>query len=127
MDLLTAASLGATGGAVIEAVQFWMNVSAWRAARRQAREEKRRTQPRFSRFIDPGPDALAFLTRLALGAAAGALLRNQVVGELAAVMVGASAPVLLLQFGSGRSIGHATQFAPPPAEPVPGAGQGGQP
>ena len=63
--------------------------------------------PRFGRFADPAADFWVLVTRIALGAMAGALFHSQVLGPTAAIAVGASAPALLAQFGN---------------ESVPGAG-----
>jgi len=125
VDWRQAALLAATGGAVIEVVALWRNVDSWRNARKRARLKGRRALPRFTKYIDLPADTAAFVTRLALGAVAGGILHNQVVGSVAAITVGASAPALLLQLRAVRPIAAGLDFGPPsepstlPAQPVP--------
>ena len=117
MDLRQALLLGACGGAIIEVVAFWGNVLAWREARRAVRAAGKKRLPPFTRYFDPAADVLALLTRVALGVVAGGVLREQVVGTVAAIMVGASAPALLLQLGNARSVPAVNQTAAgPPVE-----------
>jgi hypothetical protein len=104
--------LGACGGAVVELVTFWQNLEAWRAARGRARAKAGKSLPRFTKYVDPAADLAAFLTRLVLGAITAGILHGQLAGSVAAVMVGASAPALLLQFGRAKAISRAVAFDP---------------
>ncbi|MFF4199695.1 hypothetical protein ACFYZ8_03050 [Streptomyces sp. NPDC001668] len=110
---------GALGGCVIEAIAFYGNVSAWQAERREllAQPQEGRPLPTLRARIDIPADSLVFLTRLALGAIAGALFHSQIIGMTAAVAVGASAPGLLRQLGTTRPVQEAVQ-EPQPADPV---------
>lgn len=104
MDWPTATALGAVGGAVVEAISAWENLVVWQKARHGARASHHRPLPKLNRYIDPLADTLVAVTRLVLGAAAGALLHLQVTGTIAAIAVGASAPALLRQLGTVRSV-----------------------
>lgn len=119
MNWLQAVLLGACGGAVVELVTFWQNIEAWRVARKSARAMAEKSLPRFNEYVDPSADLAAFLTRLALGAITGGVLHDQLVGTPAAIMVGASAPALLLQFGRARAISRAVRFDPASTSPPP--------
>lgn len=115
-----AAIFGAAGGLVLEAVFTWRRLYAWQHARHATADMKER--PRLSQFIDPAPDLSVALTRAALGAIAGLLLRSEVTGIYAALTVGASAPALLASLGRATTITeaspHGEQFdGPPPIGP----------
>ncbi|MGX1762182.1 hypothetical protein ACWIG5_35665 [Streptomyces lydicus] len=110
MNWLTTVLAGAAGGLVVEAVAFLSNLNEYRQARRKARGARRRTLPSWNRYFDPGPDALAAVTRLLLGAAAAGLFHGRVSTVLAAVAVGASAPALLGQIGAARPVGELTEL-----------------
>lgn len=110
-----AAVFGAVGGLVVEAVFTWRRLSAWQHARHAAVGAKER--PRLREFIDPAADLSVALTRAALGAIAGLLLRSEVTGIYAALTVGASAPALLASLGRATSITGAGS----PGEPLDGA------
>lgn len=110
MDWQTATLLGAVGGLIVELLPAREYIVAWGKARHNARA-KDKPLPKLTRYIDPAADVLALLTRTMLGALAGWLFRHQVTGELAAVMIGASAPAILLQLGNAKSLGAALQHA----------------
>lgn len=110
MDWLTAAWLGAAGGALVQAVALYVYVGNWHEARRQCRDRQDPVLPPLSRFVDLPADAAVALTRLVLGAAAGAIFHGQIIGMAAAIAVGASAPAVLQQLGQVRSIRAAVQF-----------------
>lgn len=112
MDGLTAASFGAMGGAIVEIINLWGELVSWQADRRTAREHHT-AQPGWQPYVDPVPDALVALSRLALGALAGFVFHGQITGQTAAVAVGASAPALLRQLGSVRTI-RETVIGPTP-------------
>ncbi|WP_327714255.1 hypothetical protein OG381_01625 [Streptomyces sp. NBC_00490] len=97
---------GATGGLVVEIVVFYGRIAAWQTARHRALAKGKRGEqlPRFDKYVDPPSDVLAALTRLSLGAGAGWIFAPQLTGALAAVAVGASAPALLRQLGSARTL-----------------------
>jgi hypothetical protein len=121
VDWASTAAYGALGGGVIEAVVFYGRLSAWQSARHRALDRNSRHLPRIRKYIDPFSDTLAALTRLGLGAIAGALFHGQVTGAYAAIAVGASAPALLLQFGAARSVQDAIQgSAAAPSDAVSG-------
>ena len=105
MDWLTAVSLGACGGAIVQALAFFSRLQAWQEARLKARAPKRRSRvPLLTSYIDPLADILVLITRVGLGALAGGLLHAQVSGAYAAVAIGAAAPALLRQVGGGRNL-----------------------
>jgi hypothetical protein len=104
VDWLHGAVYGAIGGGLIEALVFNSRLLAWQAARRRAREARRQRLPPLRAYIDPPADVAAALSRILLGALAGWLLRSQITGLYAAVAAGASAPALLRQLGSARSV-----------------------
>lgn len=115
--MLTAMLLGASGGVLVLLI-FWHScISRWREARRQSRERQEPDAPPLSRFVDPWADVLAGLTQVVLGAAAGAVFHQQVIGVAAAIAVGAAAPALLQQLGNSRTIREAVQGGG--GEPVP--------
>ncbi|QTR02619.1 hypothetical protein J7S33_26605 [Saccharothrix algeriensis] len=103
MDLLTAISLGAAGGALVEAITVFAQVQAWQEAREQKRARSGTALPPFRRFVDVPARVAAGITRLVLGAAAGAVFHDQLAGIAAAIAVGASAPAVLQQLGSFQS------------------------
>jgi hypothetical protein len=106
MEWSMSITYGAMGGLVVEIVVFYGRIAAWQAARHRAlaRNKRRKQLPRLGKYVDPVSDTLAALTRVSLGAGAGWLFAPQLTGALATVAVGASAPALLRQFGSARSL-----------------------
>ncbi|MBB5957004.1 hypothetical protein FHS29_003597 [Saccharothrix tamanrassetensis] len=109
MELLTAIALGAAGGALVEAITVFAQVDAWQEARRQQRARRGGRLPSFGRFVDLPARLAAGITRLVLGAAAGAVFHDQLAGIAAAIAVGASAPAVLQQLGSFQSARQAVQ------------------
>ena len=103
MNWLIVIGLGAAGGAVVSVVAFAADVFSWQQARRAA-HLKRAELPTLRKHVDPWPDFVVLLTRLALGAIAAAVFRSQVTTPLAAFAVGASAPALLTQLGNARMV-----------------------
>ncbi|MFG3207382.1 hypothetical protein [Streptomyces sp. NPDC048192] len=131
MDLWQQMLLGAGGGLLVELVDFYNRVAAWRQARRaQALEGSHR----FREYFDVGPDFAVALTRAVLGAVAAAAFGagKQAEGVAGLVAVGACAPVLLAQLGqtsvglettaSGttvpRDVGSGEAITTPPARPA---------
>ncbi|MGW4805339.1 hypothetical protein [Kitasatospora sp. NPDC004272] len=115
MDWIHGVAYGAVGGALIEALVFNERVLAWQAARRRARDAKRRKLPQLRDFVDPSADLAAAVSRLLLGALAGWLLHSQITGLYAAVAAGASAPALLRQLGAMRSAQEVVRGGSPDA------------
>lgn len=101
---MAAVGLGAVGGAIIEILYVWSSLTAWQQARKKARAKKRAELPSLGEYLDPVADSLVAVTRLALGAAACLLFKDQITGGMAAIAVGASAPALLRQVGTLRSL-----------------------
>lgn len=130
MEWTTSITYGALGGLVVEIVVFYGRIAAWQAARHRAlsRNKPREELPRLDEYVDPASDALAALTRLSLGAGAGWIFSPQLTGALAAVAVGASAPALLRQLGSARTLqaviggDHSGPADPPDGDPAALAG-----
>ncbi|MER5449538.1 hypothetical protein ABT065_28530 [Streptomyces sp. NPDC002764] len=106
MEWTTSITYGALGGLVVEIVVLYGRIAAWQTARHRALAgNKRRKQlPRLDKYVDPPSDALAAVTRLGLGAVAGWIFSPQLTGALATVAVGATAPALLRQLGSARTV-----------------------
>jgi hypothetical protein len=103
LSLSAAMGYGAAGGLVTEALYFWQRVRAWQQARHGLVPDKE-PRPRLASFVDPFPDALVAVTRAALGCVAGWLLRSEVSGMYAALIVGASAPALLASLGKATTL-----------------------
>lgn len=131
VDWAHGAGYGAIGGALIEALVFNGRLLAWQAARQRAREGKRRKLPPLRRYVDPPADIAAALSRIVLGALMGWLLHSQITGLYAAVAAGASAPALLRQMGSLRTVqtvvrggddGFLSELAPSAPDPSAAAG-----
>jgi hypothetical protein len=99
MDWKTAAVSGMAGGAIVEAIAVWGNLTAWQRARHRARSHGH-DLPKLTQYLDPAADALVALTRLILGALAAFLLHAQISGMISAIAVGSSAPALLSQLGA---------------------------
>ncbi|WP_433358904.1 hypothetical protein [Streptosporangium sp. CA-115845] len=103
LDWFVAMGAGAGGGAIVEGVALWGKLNAWREDRQQVRASGEGDPPGLLDYIDVFPDTLVALTRVVIGAVAGVLLRDQLTGWMAAVVVGASGPALLRRFGTARS------------------------
>ncbi|MEV7040458.1 hypothetical protein [Amycolatopsis sp. NPDC051061] len=104
MDLYTAISLGAAGGALVEAIAVWTRVNSWQELRREERELGIVKLSTLRRHLDFPVLAAVGITRLVLGAAAGAVFHEQLIGVAAAIAVGASGPALLQQLGAHQSL-----------------------
>ena len=103
LDWFVAMGAGAGGGAIVEGVALWGKLNAWREDRQQVRVSGKGEPPGLLDYIDVYPDTMVALTRVVIGAVAGVLLRDQLTGWIAAVVVGASGPALLRRFGTARS------------------------
>jgi hypothetical protein len=110
MNWVTAAWLGAAGGALVQAIALYVCVGNWHEARRQCRSRRDSELPSLSRFVDLPADTAVAITRIVLGASAGAIFHGQIIGMAAAIAVGASAPAVLQQVGQVRGIREAVQF-----------------
>jgi hypothetical protein len=104
MDWLIAVGLGACGGAIVQGISLWGDVISWQRARRIALAGGLSSLPSLAKYVDPPADGLVALTRLILGALAALLFHAQVTGSVAIIAVGASAPALLRQLGTARSV-----------------------
>jgi hypothetical protein len=114
MNLVAISVLGASGGALVQVVEFCAKLTAWQRARHDALASRGRCEPPpLSDIVDPLADTLVLLTRLVLGAAAGLLFHAQVSGATAAVAIGAAAPALLRQFGELRPAVSQDKMAEP--------------
>jgi hypothetical protein len=116
MDWTTAMLLGATGGALVQVIAVYSYVGNWYEARRQCRNRRDPNLPPFADFVDLPADIAVGVTRLVLGAAAGIIFHNQIVGMAAAIAVGASAPAVLQQLGQVRSVREAIQVDSMPGQ-----------
>ncbi|MGW1198500.1 hypothetical protein ACWD4B_22075 [Streptomyces sp. NPDC002536] len=114
-----AAAYGAIGGGIVEALVWNGYLLAWQAARHEAREGRRRLPP-LRKYVDLSADLAAGLSRILLGALMGWLLHPQITGLYAAVAAGASAPALIRQLGSLRTVQAALRAGDPQlGEPSP--------
>lgn len=109
MDGQTAASLGAVGGALVEAINLHGRLVDWQAARSAVQKSGEKPLPALSSFVDLAADTLVAFTRLGLGALAGWIFHAQIIGPVAAIAVGVSAPALLVQIGASRPVREAVQ------------------
>lgn len=105
MNWLEATVLGAVGGAIVQLVTIFGGISVWKKARYKLLVTKGRPLPPLTGYMDISAETLVGLTRLCMGALAGATFHGQVTGVTAAITVGASAPALLAQFTTGRMLG----------------------
>lgn len=96
------ALLGASGGAIIEALAVFRCVAAWQDARRNSDGTIKLPPPELQRYVDVPAHATMLPARVALGAVAATLcgITGQVTGPYGAVAFGCAAPVLLAHFGS---------------------------
>jgi hypothetical protein len=104
MDWLAAVGYGAIGGSMVEIVTIFGHLTDWQVERRQVKRAGRRRMPHITRYVDPLADSLVAVSRILLGAGAGWALHSQVIGAFAAIAAGASAPALLRQFSTVRSV-----------------------
>lgn len=109
-----AVGLGTLGGSVVSLVALYTDIMAWREVRREYRSRGRDDLPVISRFIDPMPDLLVLLTRVACGSVAGWLVHTEVTGVTPVIAAGAAAPAILAQFG--KSPAYSAGFAVEPQE-----------
>ncbi|MBW4721912.1 hypothetical protein [Saccharothrix obliqua] len=92
---------------------MFAQVEAWQEARSRGRvRDGGSTPPSFGRFVDLPARVAAGVTRLVLGAVAGAVFHDQLAGIAAAVAVGASAPAVLQHLGSFQTARAAVEQEP---------------
>jgi hypothetical protein len=99
--------LGAAGGSFRGLIDLYNQITRWHTARRAHRLARARTPaPRLTDYVDVVADTVAGAFHIALGAGMGLLLgtTGQVTGAYGAIIVGASAPVLLTQLGQLKVI-----------------------
>jgi hypothetical protein len=117
--------LGAAGGSLRGVIDLYSQFMQWHGARRayqvQRSSGRRPKVPRFRDHMDVVPEVVASLVHITLGALAGGILggTGQVAGAYAAVLVGASAPALLMQLGQVKSINEAVGGRSPDVEGEP--------
>ncbi|KJK49303.1 hypothetical protein UK23_14615 [Lentzea aerocolonigenes] len=119
MDPFTAMSLGAAGGALVEAIAVFARINAWQDERQQKRDNGDAELPPLSKFVDLPVLATVALSRILLGALAGLVFHEQLVGAAATIAVGASGPMLLKQLGSFKSVREAVQHGADSRKAVP--------
>ncbi|MEU1998179.1 hypothetical protein [Nocardia gamkensis] len=105
---------GAGGGLIVEVVAFLADLNAYRQARKTARG-KNKKPPHWGGYFDPVFDAAAGVTRLLLGAGAAVVFQSQLTTVFAAVAVGSSAPALLGQLGTARTLREVDDLTSPRA------------
>jgi hypothetical protein len=99
--------LGAAGGSFRGLIDLYNQVTRWHTARRVHRLNRAPgPAPRLTEYVDVVADTVAGVFHIALGAGMGLLLgtTGQVTGAYGAIIVGASAPVLLTQIGQLKVI-----------------------
>lgn len=94
MDTLPVVLWSAAGGALVEFIALWRALVSWREETRAARTAGA-DPPQFWDRIDSAPITVLFVAfRVVLGAGAGFLARGQIIGEFAAIAIGAAAPAI---------------------------------
>jgi hypothetical protein len=104
VNWLTVMGLSACGGGIVSVVAFCSDIFGWQQARRAAHLKRARRLPPLREYVDPWPDFVSLLTRIALGVIAGLVFRSQITTVTAAIALGASAPALLSQLGTARTV-----------------------
>lgn len=112
MQTIIYAGWGGAGGGLIEVLLFHSKALEWRSARQALAASTQEVESQaylFSKYFDWKANGLITLTRVVLGAAAGALftMAGQISGVYGAVVVGAAAPALLAQLGQSQAVQHA--------------------
>lgn len=99
---------GAIGGGLVELVVLAGKLTRWQSDRDKALPRGKPLRS-WRKYVDLQTTVAVGVVRMTLGAIGGALFHSQVLSALAAVAVGASAPALLKQFSTNRSIGEITE------------------
>ncbi|MFF3515745.1 hypothetical protein [Streptomyces sp. NPDC002573] len=112
MDVPALVLLGAAGGALRGALDFYIQFVNWRSARsahRRLPPGEEGTTPRVRDYFDPGVDVVAALVHSMIGAGLAVLFgrTGQIGGPYAAIVVGTSAPVILTQLSRVQAVSQA--------------------
>ncbi|MFC8089973.1 hypothetical protein [Streptomyces sp. NPDC057301] len=131
MDVPTLILLGAVGGVLRGVVDLYIQFANWRSARgaHQREQLSEHVRPRLTQYFDPAVDLAAAGVHSVMGAGMAVLFgtTGQISGPYAAIVVGASAPVLLTQLARIQSVSEALgggQAGAGPADPSAGVGAG---
>ncbi|WP_328883189.1 hypothetical protein [Streptomyces sp. NBC_00299] len=131
MDVPTLILLGAVGGVLRGVVDLYIQFANWRSARgaHQREQLSEHVRPRLTQYFDPAVDLAAAGVHSVMGAGMAVLFgtTGQISGPYAAIVVGASAPVLLTQLARIQSVSEALgggQAGAGPAAPSAGVGAG---
>ncbi|MFI1241469.1 hypothetical protein [Nocardia salmonicida] len=108
MDWRLGLLFGAVGGGLVELVAVAGKLTRWQSDR-EAALQRGRSLKSWRKYIDLQTTVSVGMARVALGAIAGIAFHNQVLTQLAAITVGASAPALLKQFSTARQTGQLAQ------------------
>ncbi|MGW0871697.1 hypothetical protein ACWD3Z_14555 [Streptomyces sp. NPDC002740] len=132
MDVPTLFLLGAVGGVLRGVVDLYVQFANWRSARgtHQREQLSEHVRPRLTQYFDPAVDLAAAGVHSVMGAGMAVLFgtTGQISGPYAAIVVGASAPVLLTQLARIQSVSAALGGGPAGAGPAdPSAGVGASP
>ncbi|MEU8985873.1 hypothetical protein AB0C98_05080 [Streptomyces sp. NPDC048558] len=111
MDVPTLILLGAVGGVLRGVVDLYIQFVNWRSARgaHQREQLSEHVRPRLTQYFDPAVDLAAAGVHSVMGAGMAVLFgtTGQISGPYAAIVVGASAPVLLTQLARIQSVSEA--------------------
>ncbi|MFE0672448.1 hypothetical protein [Streptomyces sp. NPDC058867] len=103
--------LGAAGGLLRGVVDLYIQFENWRSARgaHQRDQLSEQERPRLAQYFDPAVDLTAAGVHSVMGAGIAVLFgtTGQISGPYAAIVVGASAPVLLTQLARIQSVSEA--------------------
>lgn len=131
MDVPTLIMLGAVGGVLRGVVDLYIKFANWRSDRgaHQREQLSEHARPRLTQYFDPPVDLAAAGVHSVMGAGMAVLFgtTGQISGPYAAIVVGASAPVLLTQLARIQSVSEALgggQTGPGPADPSVGVAAG---
>lgn len=131
MDVPTLILLGAVGGVLRGVVDLYIQFANWRSARGAHHRDQlsEHVRPRLTQYFDPAVDLAAAGVHSVMGAGMAVLFgtTGQISGPYAAIVVGASAPVLLTQLARIQSVSEALgggQAGAGPAGPSAGVGAG---
>ncbi|MGX1487777.1 hypothetical protein [Streptomyces tendae] len=111
VDVPTLILLGAVGGVLRGVVDIYIQFMNWRSARgvHQRVQPSEHVRPRLTQYFDPAVDLAAAGVHSVMGAGMAVLFgtTGQISGPYAAIVVGASAPVLLTQLARIQSVSEA--------------------
>lgn len=102
-------ALGATGGALVEALSIFRSVTMWQGSRRNPNNTLKKSPPKWNVYVDIALHLWLLALRVPLGAGVAALfgLTGQISGAYAAVAFGFAAPAVLEQLGGVPQIANA--------------------